>query len=217
MERLKYLFPSESWRHFIALAEVVTVVSLSIVIPLFLAVTAPLWILPVLLCWRKFRKQRKHYEGIVSLAEAKNIRLEADDKVVVFTNGHFDLLHEGHLSYLEKTRELGDMLIVGLNDDASTRTLKGDGRPIIPQKGRALMLAALSCVDYVIIFEGLTANVLVKALKPDIYVKGGDWGEGRMPPEAEIVTDYGGQVCILPYLPEHSTTKLIETIVKKIA
>ena len=154
---------------------------------------------------------------IVSLEEALTVRgrLQIEGKTVVFTNGHFDLLHVGHVDYLQRARELGDVLIVGLNSDASTQALKGEKRPIVPQGERARMLAALTCVDYVVIFEETTANSLVKALKPDLYVKGGDWGEGRVPPEAEVVASYGGQVHVLPYLPEHSTTRLIETIVER--
>jgi rfaE bifunctional protein nucleotidyltransferase chain/domain len=154
---------------------------------------------------------------IVSLEGALTVRakLQIEGKTVVFTNGHFDLLHVGHLDYLQRARALGDVLIVGLNSDASTRALKGEKRPIVLQGERARMLAALTCVDYVVIFEKTTANSLVEALKPDLYVKGGDWGEGHIPPEAEVVASYGGQVRILPYLPEHSTTRLIETIVER--
>ncbi|HIE39758.1 MAG TPA: D-glycero-beta-D-manno-heptose 1-phosphate adenylyltransferase [Anaerolineae bacterium] len=154
---------------------------------------------------------------IVSLEEALAVRdkLQAEGKTVVFTNGHFDLLHMGHVDYLQRARGLGDVLIVGLNSDASTRALKGEKRPVVSQSERARMLAALACVDYVVIFEETTANSLVEALKPDLYVKGGDWDKGRSPPEAEVVASYGGQVHILPYLPGHSTTKLIETIVDR--
>jgi rfaE bifunctional protein nucleotidyltransferase chain/domain len=137
---------------------------------------------------------------------------------VVFTNGHFDLLHLGHVDYLQRARELGDILIVGLNGDASTRQLKGPQRPLVPAKERALILAALSCVDLVVIFDAPTAEELVRALQPDIYVKGGDWapaGAGREPPEAAIVHSYGGQVRYIPYLPDHSTTRLIETILER--
>lgn len=154
---------------------------------------------------------------IVSLEKALAVRgrLQAEGKTVVFTNGHFDLLHVGHVDYLQRARGLGDVLVVGLNSDASTRALKGEKRPIVPQGERARMLAALACVDYVVIFEETTANSLVETLKPDLYVKGGDWDRGRIPPEAEVVASYGGQVRILPYLPEHSTTRLIETIVER--
>jgi rfaE bifunctional protein nucleotidyltransferase chain/domain len=111
---------------------------------------------------------------IVSLEEAMTVRgkLQIEGKAVVFTNGHFDLLHVGHVDYLQRAKGLGDVLIVELNSDASTRALKGEKRPIILQGERARMLAALACVDYVIIFEETTASSLVKALKPDLYVKG---------------------------------------------
>jgi rfaE bifunctional protein nucleotidyltransferase chain/domain len=132
---------------------------------------------------------------------------------VVLTNGHFDLLHVGHVRYLQAARALGDALLVGLNSDASTRARK-PGRPIVPQDERAELLAALSCVDVVVIFDDVTANVLVAALCPDIYAKGGDWSrpDGPRPPEAEIVAGYGGRVVYLPFIPERSTTALIEKI-----
>jgi rfaE bifunctional protein nucleotidyltransferase chain/domain len=154
---------------------------------------------------------------IISLEKAMAVRgkLQDEGKTAVFTNGHFDLLHMGHVDYLQRAKELGDVLIVGLNSDASTRALKGEKRPIIPQDERARMVAALACVDYVVIFEETIANSLVEALKPDLYVKGGDWGRDRTPPEAEVVASYGGQMRILPYLPEHSTTELIKTIVER--
>lgn len=137
-------------------------------------------------------------------------------RTVVFTNGHFDLLHVGHVRYLQAARALGDALIVGLNSDASTRARK-PGRPIVPQAERAELLAALGCVDAVVIFDDLTANALVAALQPDIYAKGGDWSrpDGPRPPEAEIVAGYGGRVVFLPYITERSTTALIEKIVEQ--
>ncbi len=132
---------------------------------------------------------------------------------LVFTNGHFDLLHVGHARYLQAARALGDALIVGLNSDASTRARK-PGRPIVPQEERAELVAALGCVDVVVIFDDLTASALVAALRPEIYAKGGDWSrpDGPRPPEAEIVAGYGGQMVFLPYIPERSTTTLIEKI-----
>lgn len=154
---------------------------------------------------------------IVSLMDAKKTRelARAAGQTVVFTNGHFDLLHLGHVDYLQRARALGDVLIVGLNSDASTRALKGPGRPIVPQVERARMLAALACVDYVTIFDAPTANALVEALRPDVYAKGGDWGRDREPPEADVVRGYGGQVHFIPYLAGHSTSDLIETIVAR--
>lgn len=134
-------------------------------------------------------------------------------RAVVMTNGHFDLLHVGHVRYLTGARRLGDALLVGLNSDASTRARK-PGRPLVPQEERAELLAALACVDVVVIFEELTANNLVEALRPDVYVKGGDWGQpgGPQPPEAQVAAGYGARVVYLPYIPDRSTSRLIERI-----
>jgi rfaE bifunctional protein nucleotidyltransferase chain/domain len=160
---------------------------------------------------------------IVSREEALNIRegLETEGRSVVLTNGLFDLLHVGHVDYLQRARELGDVLIVGLNSDDSARRLRGEKRPIVPQKERACLVAALACVDYVTIFEEDTAEKLVETLKPDVYVKAEDYtvdeerGAGKALPEARIVTAYGGEVHILPYLPGYSTTNTIETILQR--
>jgi D-glycero-beta-D-manno-heptose 1-phosphate adenylyltransferase len=135
----------------------------------------------------------------------------------VFTNGHFDVLHLGHVEYLERARALGDALVVGVNGDASTRALKGMQRPIVPATERARLIASLRCVDAAVIFESLTAEALVAQLRPDIYVKGGDWAlaEGRTPPEAAAALACGGEVIFLPYLPGHSTTDIIQTILER--
>ena len=134
---------------------------------------------------------------------------------VVFTNGVFDLLHVGHVRYLQAARGLGDALVVGLNSDASTAALK-PGRPLVAQDERAEVVAALACVDAVVIFEGTEASSLVEALRPDIYVKGGDWGQpgGKQPPEAGVVAGYGGRIAYLPYVPGRSTSELIDRIVR---
>lgn len=136
---------------------------------------------------------------------------------LVFTNGVFDLLHVGHLDYLEKARALGAQLWVGLNSDESARRLKGAGRPIIPEMERARLLLALRPVDNVIIFNDDTAIRLIQALKPEIYVKGGDYAP--MPdqpvkplPEREAVEAYGGRVVLIDYLPGRSTSALITAI-----
>lgn len=140
---------------------------------------------------------------------------------VVFTNGIFDLLHLGHLQYLQAAAALGDLLVIGLNSDASTRQLKGPKRPLISQDERALMLLGLRPVDYVTIFEERTAEQLVETLQPDVYVKGGDYSlsatshGGKELPEARIVQAYGGRVELISYLPGHSTTELIERIVER--
>lgn len=156
---------------------------------------------------------------------------------VVLTNGIFDLMHVGHLRYLVAARALGDLLVVGVNADASTRRLKGPSRPVVPEAERAEMLAGLACVDLVTIFPEDTAEALVDAVQPDIYTKGGDYtlapasadpaaytGTSGAPttapasavkplPEAARVARYGGQVVLVPYVPGHSTTELISRIV----
>jgi D-glycero-beta-D-manno-heptose 1-phosphate adenylyltransferase len=137
----------------------------------------------------------------------------------VFTNGCFDLLHLGHVRYLQEARALGDFLVLALNDDGGVRLLKGTGRPLVPEDERAEILAALTCIDYVTIFHEPTAGPLVAFVQPAIYVKGGDYAglEGNIPdtsrlPEAKVVQAYGGIVRLLPYLPHHSTTELIGAI-----
>jgi len=138
-------------------------------------------------------------------------QLRAAGQRLVFTNGHFDLLHVGHLDYLEKARALGDALYVGLNGDASTRRLKGPGRPLVPAHERARLLAALAPVTAVIIFEDATADALLQALKPEVYVKGGDYAHKPLP-ERPTVEAYGGVVALIDYLPGHSTSALIARI-----
>jgi len=137
----------------------------------------------------------------------------------VFTNGGFDLLHLGHVRYLEQARRLGDFLVMGLNSDESVGRLKGVGRPLVPQQERAQILAALTCIDYVTIFDEPTAGPLIDLLCPAIYVKGGDYAGAQdgVPdttrlPEAKHVQAYGGIIRLIPYLPYHSTTELIAKI-----
>jgi rfaE bifunctional protein nucleotidyltransferase chain/domain len=153
---------------------------------------------------------------IVSLVELLTIRerLKGQGKTIVLTNGHFDILHVGHVDCLQRAKSLGDVLIVGLNSDASTRLLKGEKRPIVPQEERARLLAALQCVDYVIIFEERTAERLLAALKPEVYAKGGDWAIEDLP-EAKVVAECGIRVEILPQVPCRSTTDIIETILTR--
>jgi rfaE bifunctional protein nucleotidyltransferase chain/domain len=152
-------------------------------------------------------------EKVLSLEDmsGKRAALRKARKTLVFSNGCFDLLHLGHVRYLRQARELGDALAIGLNSDASMRSIKGDGRPILPQEERAEILAALEFVDYVVIFDEPTAERLVAVLKPDIYVKGGDYTLEELP-EAKIVASYGGKVILLPLVPGHSTTEIIEKI-----
>ena len=153
---------------------------------------------------------------VVSLEEAVKVRekLRAQGKTIVLTNGHFDILHVGHVDCLQRAKALGDVLIVGLNSDASTRLLKGQKRPIVPQEERAQLLAALQCVDYVIIFEERTAERLLAALKPEVYVKGGDWAVEDLP-EAKVIAECGVRVEILPQTPGRSTTDIIGTILTR--
>lgn len=150
---------------------------------------------------------------LLDIAEARELRedLRNAGKTLVFTNGHFDLLHLGHLDYLEKARGLGDALFVGLNGDASSARLKGRGRPIVPARERARLLAALEPVDAVIIFDADTADDLLRTLKPEVYVKGGDYAHKDLP-ERSTVAAYGGRVALIDYLPGHSTSELIQRI-----
>lgn len=147
---------------------------------------------------------------LAAAVEARE-RLRAAGRRLVFTNGHFDLLHVGHLDYLEKARALGAALFVGLNGDTSTTRLKGTGRPLVPALERARLLAALLPVTGVIVFEEDTAEGLLRALQPDIYVKGGDYHDKPLP-ERPLVESYGGQVVLIDYLPGHSTSALIARI-----
>ena len=150
---------------------------------------------------------------VVSLADASALRAEAaaQGKRVVFTNGCFDLLHVGHVRYLKEARQQGDLLIVGLNDDRSTRGVKGPGRPFVVQEERAEILASLECVDYVVIFSESTAEGLVGTLKPDIYVKGGNYRIEELP-EAKMVAQYGGRVYLTSLIPDRSTSSLVSNI-----
>lgn len=151
---------------------------------------------------------------------SRRIEWRAAGQKVVFTNGCFDLLHIGHVRYLEEARALGDILVLGLNSDSSVRQLKGPQRPLVGQDERAQVISALRPVDHVVIFDEVTAESLVAELQPDIYVKGGDYSvsdtpqpEGKPLPEAAIVRAYGGEVALIPFLPGHSTTDLIRKIV----
>ncbi len=131
---------------------------------------------------------------------------------VVFTNGCFDLMHIGHIRYLQAARNLGDVLVVGVNSDSSVRTLdKGTDRPIVPDAQRAEVLAALACVDYVVIFPEPDPGTLIATLQPDILVKGGDWPVDRIVGR-ETVEARGGRVQTIPLVPGVSTTTLVQRI-----
>ncbi len=136
---------------------------------------------------------------------------KAAGKKVVFTNGVFDILHAGHLRSLQSARALGDVLVVGINTDESVRNLKGQMRPIINQAERAEMLAGLSCVDYVSIFNDNTPTALISVVKPDIHCKGGDYRISDLPEASEVMKN-GGEVVILPLLPGRSSTDIISKL-----
>lgn len=130
---------------------------------------------------------------------------------VVFTNGCFDLLHPGHVSYLRAARSLGDALVVGLNSDASVGRLKGPSRPVVHERDRAAVLEALESVDAVVVFAEDTPVRLMRELKLAVYVKGGDYRVEDLP-EAKVADEIGAEVKILPFEPGYSTTALIEKI-----
>jgi D-glycero-beta-D-manno-heptose 1-phosphate adenylyltransferase len=138
-------------------------------------------------------------------------RQKRNGRRVVFTNGCFDLLHPGHIRTLERARDLGDVLIVGLNSDASVRQLKGEGRPLIPERERAEILAAMESVDVVIIFDDLTPQKVIAELLPDVLVKGGDWSDDRIVGREEVEAA-GGRVVSAPLAPGYSTTDIVRKI-----
>lgn len=132
-------------------------------------------------------------------------------RTVVFTNGCFDILHVGHLRYLEAAKTLGDVLVVGVNSDVSVRGLKGPDRPVVGEKERAEMVAGLKPVDYVVIFCEATPVETIEVLRPDVHVKGGDYGPDDLP-EAATVRSYGGRVVIVPFVPGASTTEILARV-----
>jgi rfaE bifunctional protein nucleotidyltransferase chain/domain len=138
-------------------------------------------------------------------------REKRNGRRVVFTNGCFDLLHPGHIRILEQARELGDVLIVGLNSDASVRQLKGEGRPVSNERERAEILAALECVDAVVIFDALTPRDVIARLLPDVLVKGGDWPDDQIVGREEVEAA-GGRVVSIPVVPGYSTSEILRTI-----
>jgi D-beta-D-heptose 7-phosphate kinase/D-beta-D-heptose 1-phosphate adenosyltransferase len=135
--------------------------------------------------------------------------LRTKGKKIVFTNGCFDLLHRGHVEYLKKARQMGDLLVVGLNSDASVRRLKGAGRPVNRQADRAAVLAALECVDFITIFNEDTPFKTIKALMPDVLVKGADWDRACVVGK-DIVESRGGSVKLVKFLKGYSTTKILQ-------
>ena len=149
--------------------------------------------------------------NILKTTQAQSIilNLKKNDKFVVFTNGCFDIIHEGHLSLLKAAKELGDFLIIGLNSDSSVKVLKGPTRPINNENTRAKNLLKYDYVDAIIIFSEITPKQLIDELHPDILVKGGDYSKDDIV-GAETVISYGGEVIILPFIEGYSTTNIIE-------
>jgi rfaE bifunctional protein nucleotidyltransferase chain/domain len=134
-----------------------------------------------------------------------------DGRTVALANGCFDVLHVGHVRYLEGARREADVLVVGVNGDASVRRLKGEGRPLVPAPERALLVAALRAVDHVVVFEEDDVRALLLALRPDVHCKGTDYTEDTVP-EREVVRSYGGRVAIVGDAKDHDTRRLIERV-----
>ena len=153
---------------------------------------------------------------ILDILELSSIvnTLKQDGKRIVFTNGCFDIIHVGHVRYLKEARELGDVLVVGLNSDISVRTIKGNNRPIVPQGERAEVLSSLKYVDYVVIFGEPDPYNTIAAIKPDVLVKGSDWGIDKIIGR-DIVESYGGKVCTIPFIEGASSSGIIEDILTK--
>lgn len=137
--------------------------------------------------------------------------LQKQGKKAVFTNGVFDLLHLGHVTYLQEARNQGDLLVVGLNSDASVRRIKGPLKPLLPLEERAEMLLALSCVDYTTFFEEENPYNIIKILRPDVLVKGGDWAVDKII-GGDLVQSWGGKVMNIPVVEGRSTTNLIQMV-----
>jgi D-beta-D-heptose 7-phosphate kinase/D-beta-D-heptose 1-phosphate adenosyltransferase len=152
---------------------------------------------------------------ILAIDELINIRkaIKNNNKKLVFTNGCFDIIHKGHIDYLNESKNLGDYLVVGVNSDASVRTLKGPKRPILQQDERAFIVSNLIAVDFVCIFDEETPLKLIEAVLPDLLVKGADWSIDKVVGK-DVVEKNGGKVMTINLTPNKSTTNMIETILK---
>ncbi len=144
--------------------------------------------------------------------KAKLDELRNKGAKIAFTNGCFDILHVGHVRYLQEAKKTADILVLALNSDSSVRSIKGEKRPLVPEEERAEVLAALECVDFVTIFPELTPLELICYLKPDILIKGGDWPEDQVVGRNEI-SQWGGRVAIIPEVVGKSTTNIVERII----
>ena len=162
---------------------------------------------------KKLKKNLK--DNLLTAEEMRKeiVKLQKAGKRVVFTNGVFDILHIGHLTYLEEAGNLGDVLVVGVNSDASVKVNKGDKRPINSEKNRAYVLLGTKFVDYAVIFDEKTPEKLLDVLKPDVHVKGGDYKKEDLP-ETKIVEGNGGEVKILSFVDNVSTTQIINKIIE---
>lgn len=152
---------------------------------------------------------------ILAIDELINIRkaIKNNNKKLVFTNGCFDILHKGHIDYLNESKKLGDYLVVGINSDASVKALKGSKRPILPQEERAFIVSNLNAVDFVCIFDEETPLKLIENVLPDFLVKGADWSIDNVVGK-DVVEKNGGKVMTINLTPNKSTTNMIETILK---
>ncbi len=153
---------------------------------------------------------------IVNLDELKKIRqkLKSENKKVVFTNGVFDLIHSGHVDYLVKAKQLGNVLIVGMNSDASVKRIKGDKRPILKEDERAFIISNIKPVDYVVLFDEDTPEKLINEIVPDVLVKGADWPIDKIVGK-DVVEKNGGEVKTIEFVNHQSTSKIIELISKR--
>ena len=151
---------------------------------------------------------------VIDLESLRQVRAALRDagQTVAFANGHFDLLHVGHLRYLRDARAEADTLIVAINNDASVASLKGQGRPVVPESERAELLAALDPVDYVIVFEGDTPAALLTDLAPDVHCNGTDYGTPENVPEFAVVKAYGGRTALVGDPKDHATSDLIAAV-----
>ena len=139
--------------------------------------------------------------------------LRRKGKKVIFTNGFFDIIHVGHVKFLEKAKSLGDVLMVGINSDKSIKLIKGKRRPLMSQQERAKLVSSLNCVDYVILFDEKLPSKILSELKPDIHVKGADYTIKKLP-ERKVINSYGGKIMLLPLIKGKSTTNIINKIVR---
>ncbi|TAM83687.1 MAG: D-glycero-beta-D-manno-heptose 1-phosphate adenylyltransferase [Acidobacteria bacterium] len=155
-------------------------------------------------------------DKVVARAEVAALgeRLRKAGRKIVFANGCFDLFHVGHVRYLEGARQQGDVLVVGVNSDRTVRLLKGEGRPLLPEEARAELLAAMECVDYVVIFDDATAANILRDLQPDVHCKGTDYTEATVP-EREVVQSWGGRVVIAGDPKDHSTRDVLARIARQ--